>query len=165
LIPGLLTRVFHRQSCAVAGGVVAIMYFVGTIVVISASRLKAHAGLMWSLWLLLPSVGLLVLAETLQLFTLLIIASVLGGVATALGYLCSLRAVNELAPEERHSEVVSTYLIFCYIGISVPVIGVGLISKLTGPQPADAIFAAVIALLAMIALAVEFHLKHKSNRR
>jgi hypothetical protein len=57
----------------------------------------------------------------------------------------------------------------CYAGISLPVIGVALLAKATGPLIADAIFAAFIGLLAVLALIVEWKVgksrTQNSNRR
>jgi hypothetical protein len=72
-----------------------------------------------------------------------------------LGYRCSLQVMNDMAPEEKKSEVVSSYLIACYCGISLPVIGIGLLAEAASPWIADLSFAVVIAALAILALAVE----------
>jgi hypothetical protein len=60
-----------------------------------------------------------------------------------------------MAPPDNRSEVVSTYLIACYCGISLPVVGIGFLGKAASPWMADLVFAAVIAALALVALAVE----------
>jgi hypothetical protein len=51
--------------------------------------------------------------------------------------------------------MVSTYLMFCYAGVSLPVLGIGLLSAMQTPALADEIFAAVIAAIALIAIAVD----------
>jgi len=77
------------------------------------------------------------------------------GVAAGFGYRFSLQVVNEIAPENRRSEVVSSYLIACYCGISLPVIGIGLVSRASSVFVADAIFAVFISILAVLALAFQ----------
>ena len=51
--------------------------------------------------------------------------------------------------------MVSTYLMFCYAGVSLPVVGIGLLSAMETPALAEEIFAAVIAAIALIAIAVD----------
>ena len=63
--------------------------------------------------------------------------------------------MNQIAPDNRRAEMVSTYLMFCYAGVSLPVVGIGLLSALETPALAEAIFAAVIATIALIAIAVD----------
>ena len=48
--------------------------------------------------------------------------------------------------------MVSCYLIACYAGNSVPVVGVGVLSTLTSSMVADGVFAATIVLFAVVAL-------------
>ncbi|HVI77321.1 MAG TPA: hypothetical protein VM715_04015 [Candidatus Acidoferrum sp.] len=106
----------------------------------------------------LPSLGFVVAAETARSMSMLLIGTAVGAIATGLGYRCSLQKVNESAPKNKRSEIVSAYLIACYAGISLPVIGIVLLAKATGPVIADLIFAAFIGLLSVFALLVEWKL-------
>jgi hypothetical protein len=69
-----------------------------------------------------------------------------------LGYRGSLQVVNEIAPADRRAEVISAYLVCCYVGNSVPVIGVGVLSQLSTPIAASSAFAITIALFAVTAI-------------
>jgi len=104
-----------------------------------------------ALALLPPSVWLLVSAQLARSLPLLLGAAVLSGIAGGLGYRGSLEVVNRIAPAERRSETVSSYLIACFAGNSVPMIGIGLLSADLGPLNAHIIFAAVITALAGLA--------------
>ena|SRR5436190_217912 len=57
----------------------------------------------------------------------------------------------------KRAEIVSAYLIACYPGISLPVIGIVLLEKATGRVIADLVFAAFIGLLSVFALLVEWN--------
>ena len=94
----------------------------------------------------------LALAEPLKSLPSLLAGTIIGGVAAALGYRGTLQVVNRIAPGDRRAEVISSYLITCYLGNSVPVIGIGVLSALWGHAVASAVFAATLALLAVIAL-------------
>jgi len=63
--------------------------------------------------------------------------------------------VNQIAPDNRRAEMVSTYLMFCYAGVSLPVVGIGLLSAMQTPTLAEEIFASVIAAFALLAIAVD----------
>jgi len=155
LVPSLLSRLLSEKNSAIAGGIVGGLFFVGAATVACARNLGNHSGLIISLGLLLPSLALLATAEALHSTAALFIGTAIAGVAASLAYQCSLRAINEIAPQENRAEVVSSYLIACYAGISLPVIGVGVLSKATPPWIADLVFASVIAVLAVVALVVE----------
>ena len=78
-------------------------------------------------------------------------AAAVGGVSGGLGYRGSLEVVNRIAPADRRSEVVSSYLVVCFAGNSVPVIGIGLLSSATSALTAHVTFATVITVLAGLA--------------
>jgi sugar phosphate permease len=106
-----------------------------------------------ALVLLPPSVWLLVGAEFAQSLPLLVVAAAVGGIAGGLGYRGSLEVVNRIAPPERRSEVVSSYLIALFAGNSIPVIGIGLLTAAASAHTAHVTFAAVITVLAALAYA------------
>jgi hypothetical protein len=83
----------------------------GTIATALTPRLRAHRGLLIALIALLPSLGFLVAAEIARSMWILLIGTAVGRIATELGYRCSLEKVNEGAPEDKRSEIVSAYLI------------------------------------------------------
>jgi hypothetical protein len=60
--------------------------------------------------------------------------------------------INQIAPADRRAEVVSSYLMAGFSGNSLPIIGVGIISSLSGPMVASLVFAGTIAAFALIAL-------------
>jgi hypothetical protein len=76
---------------------------IGTFISLTR-RLPSHLGLLLALAALLPSLGLIVAAETARSMLILLIATAVGGVATGLGYRCSLQKINESAPDTKRSE-------------------------------------------------------------
>ena len=82
---------------------------------------------------------------------LLLVSSAIGGPASALGYRGSLQVINEIAPPERRAETISTYLVVCCCGVSLPMIGIGLLSGPVGAELADIGFAALLCLFAFAA--------------
>ena len=122
--------------------------------ILSTGRLGSRAAMFGALALLLPSLWLLVGAEVARSMPLLIFAAALGGVAGGLGYRGGLEVVNTIAPADQRSVVPSSYLVACFAGNSLPVIGIGLLSAATSSLVAHVTFAAVISVLAgMAALA------------
>jgi MFS family permease len=168
LIPSVLDQSLHDKNHATAGAIVAELYFAGVIVIAMTPALDRARGLLYGLWLMLPGTALLVISQARHSLAVLIVGTALTGIATGLAYRFSLQAVHEIAPEDRQSEVISSYLIVCYAAISVPVIGVGVLAHATSLMLADAVFGSVVALLTIVALVMEFRLRpsaKKSSRR
>jgi MFS family permease len=152
LIPSLLGESLHQSAPLVAGGVVCELFLVAAVVILTSGKLASQAATLTALLLLVPSVWIVVGAELAHSLALLIFAAALGGLAGGLGYRGSLEVINRIAPADRRSEVVSSYMVALFAGNSLPVIGIGLLSAAASPLTAHVIFAAVLTALAGIAL-------------
>jgi MFS family permease len=153
LIPSLLNESLQQKSPVLAGAVVFVLFVVATAVAAVTGKLHARFAMLSGLALLPPSLMLLVAAQLLRSMPLLLLATMLGGISAALGYRGSLEVVNRIAPSDKRSEVVSSYLIAVYLGNSLPIIGIGLLADLVSSIAAHLAFAVIIGLLAAVAFA------------
>jgi MFS family permease len=152
LAPSILVDSLGRTNRAVGGGVVFELALVAAAATIVTSRLKSRTAMLSGLTLLLPSLLLLVAAQAFRSMPILLVGTALSGVSGALGYRGSLQIVNQIAPPDRRAEVVSSYLVACFAGNSLPVIGVGVLTTLAGSLVAAEVFAATIAVFTLIAI-------------
>jgi MFS family permease len=151
LIPSLLNESLQQRSPVVAGALVFELFVIATAVAAVTGKLPARAAMLSGLTLLPPSLMLLAAAQPLRSMPLLLLATMFGGISAALGYRGSLEVVNRIAPSDKRSEVVSSYLIAVYLGNSLPIIGIGLLSDLVSSIVAHLAFAVIIGLLAAAA--------------
>jgi MFS family permease len=161
LAPTLLADQLHDTNHAVAGVVFLelAIFVAGTIV--TTQSLASRTAMLLALVLMLPSVALLVAAQLAASMVMLIIATAVCGIASGLGYRGSLQVANQIAPEDRRAEVVSSYFICGFAGNALPVIGIGVISTFAGAIAASIAFALTIAVFALVAL--YFGMKHASK--
>lgn len=152
LIPSILSKDLHEHNVAVGGLIVFELGAITTAVMLFSRRLRSATAMTTGLLLLLPAVVLVTVAQAAESMPLLITAAALAGAAIAFGYRGSLQVVNEIAPDERRAEVVSTYYIACFVGNSVPVIGIGILATLGTPLDASVAFASTVAALGIMAL-------------
>jgi hypothetical protein len=165
LAPSLLQRSLGVESHAVGDAVIFELYAAAVLVLALTHWLGARAAMLWGLSLLIPSLVLLVVGFQLHSLPLLLIGAAVGGGAAALGYRGSLQIVNQIAPDSRRAEVVSSYLMFCYAGVSLPVIGIGVLSAIETAGLAEGIFAAVIAAIALLAIAVDIRRARVTHKK
>jgi Major Facilitator Superfamily len=151
LAPSILADGLHVKNHAVAGAVVFELFIVAMVAVIATRRLDSRTTMLGGLALLVPSLALVVAAEFFASMPVLLAATALSGVAAALGYRGSLQVVNQIAPADRRAEVVSSYLVTCFIGNSLPVIGVGVLTAVSSSVLATTVFAVVTGLIAIAA--------------
>jgi MFS family permease len=152
LIPSVLGESLHQSAPLIAGGVVCALFFIAAVVILTSGKFASQTASLGALLLLPPSVWIVVEAERAQSLALLVFAAALGGIAGGLGYRGSLEAINRIAPADRRSEVVSSYMVALFAGNSVPVIGIGFLAASTTAMSAHVVFAAVLTVLAGLAL-------------
>lgn len=153
LIPTVVARDLHEKNVAVGGLIVFELGAIAAAFIVVARRLRPSVAMTCGLALFPPAVVLVVAAQAAHSMPLLLIGTALAGVTMALGYRGSLQVVNEIAPDDRRAEFASSYFIACFVGNSVPVIGLGVMSTLTSPLAGSIVFAGVVAALAVGALA------------
>ncbi|HZL31718.1 MAG TPA: MFS transporter [Pseudolabrys sp.] len=154
LIPSLLANSLHIESHAAGGAVIFFMFVCGTIAIALSLMWSSRVSTYLGLALIPPGVALLVAAQHFGSLALLLAASAIGGASGALGFCGSLQVVNEIAPAGRRAAVVSSLLVICYGGLSLPVIGIGVLTAASGAGVADLVFAIVLCALAAIAAGI-----------
>jgi MFS family permease len=154
LAPSLLAESLHLTSHTLAGGVVCELGLMVAAAILLTRSMPGRRAMMWALWLMLPSVALIVAAQAYASLAGMFVATAFCGAAAGLGYRGSLQVVNEIAPGERRAEVLSAYFICCFTGNAIPVIGVGVITMQAGALAASASFAVLIVVFALAALAL-----------
>jgi len=151
LLPSLLANQLHVANHAVAGLIFLELAVFVAGAILATQSLSSRSSMLLALALMPPSVALIVAAQLAASMALLIAATAVCAVTAALGYRGSLQVTNQIAPEDRRAEIVSSYLICVFAGNALPVIGIGVISTLAGPIAASLAFAATIIAFALIA--------------
>lgn len=154
LIPGVLADALDAPSPALGGAVVALLAVLGAAAAVLGRHLSSRTAMLSGGALLLPALGLLPCAQLWHSMTLLLIGTVVAGPATLLGYRGSLQVVNELAPAGARAELIASYILVCYCGNALPILGIGLLAAASSSLTADFAFAGVVAALAALALLV-----------
>ncbi|RVD56456.1 MFS transporter, partial [Mesorhizobium sp. M8A.F.Ca.ET.023.02.2.1] len=159
LAPSILAQQLHEANHAVAGALFFELAIVAAASIVALMRVQSSKAMLAALALMIPSVLLVVAAQMLASMALMIVATACCGVVAALGYRGGLQVVNEIAPQDRRAEVVSSFFVCCFVGNALPVIGIGVVSTYASPVAASLAFAVMIIVFALVALA--FGLRQK----
>jgi MFS family permease len=152
LAPTFLGSVMHEYNHAAQGGVVFLIFAVGTLAQLPASWFSSRRVVLAGLALFLAGLGLIVAALAQAGVTLFLAGTVVAGIAVGAVFSGSLATANRLAPPGRRGQVVSAFFVACYCGLVIPVVGVGVASEFIGD------FAAVLALSILLAALCVFAL-------
>ncbi|MDX6728770.1 MAG: hypothetical protein QOK49_3575 [Baekduia sp.] len=102
--------------------------------------------------ILAMGLGILIAAAQTATAVLLVLAAAVIGLGHGLAFLGTLAAVNRLTAPDQRGAVASTYFLANYLGVSVPVLGVGLLADATSLLTATTGFAIVIGGLLLLLL-------------
>ncbi|HET8979372.1 MAG TPA: MFS transporter [Solirubrobacteraceae bacterium] len=101
---------------------------------------------------LIAGMALLAAGLAASSLALLVAGAVIAGSGQGLSFRAALARVNAEAPPDRRGEVTSTFFVVCYVAISLPVIGEGVLAEIAGLRVAGLVFAGVVAAIAAVVL-------------
>lgn len=144
LMPSYIGHVAHTGNLALAGGVVAVMLGCAAAAQLPLRRLGTWRAQILGLGLLaLGLAGILAAAQSRSLVVVLA-ATVVTGLGQGLAFGGSLGAVTRGVPAARRGDVLSSYYVLVYLGLAVPIIGIGVVALAVGQLAAVQLFAAII---------------------
>ncbi|MET8173250.1 MFS transporter [Streptomyces clavifer] len=147
--PAFLAEYLDVDNHAVSGAIVALAFFASTAGQLMAGRIGVARSLLWGCAGLFGGLTLLAGALWWDLLVLVVLSAFVGGSGQGLAFRGALQAVAEACPADRRASVISTLFVVAYAGISVPVIGVGVLSGPIGLEDAGLVFIACMALLVL----------------
>jgi MFS family permease len=152
LIPSFVTTTL-KGNLALAGAVVALMLGCSMVVQLAGYRIESLRAQTIGLTVMIAGLAALIAADITHILTWLLLATVLAGTGQGLAFMGSLGDTSEIAPQDRKADVVASYYVVIYIGVAVPVIGVGALTVITGLLTAVQIFAYVVIAICLAGLA------------
>jgi MFS family permease len=153
LAPSFLGQVLHERNHAVDGAVVFALYAAATVTQLLVARFGSRPVVLFGLATFLVALALIVAGLSAASLVLFVVGTVVGGVGVGGVFLGSLSTANRLAPAAERGRVLSTFFVFCYIGLAIPVIGVGFASADMGVFRAVLVCAIVLAAVSMVSIA------------
>ncbi|MEV3928765.1 MFS transporter [Streptomyces sp. NPDC053728] len=145
--PAFLAEFLDVENHAVSGLVVALAFFASIAGQSAVGRIGERRSLPLGCAGLLGGLALLAGALWWQLLPLVVLSALLGGVGQGLTFRAALAQVAAASPPHERAAVISTLFVVAYAGISLPVIGVGVLSGHIGLQDAGLVFIACMAVL------------------
>ncbi|MEV8536690.1 MFS transporter [Streptomyces sp. NPDC051211] len=145
--PAFLAQSLGVHNHAVSGLVVALAFFASTAGQLAVGRVGVGRSLPLGCAGLLAGLALLAGALRWDLLPLVVLSALVGGIGQGLAFRGALSAVAAASPADRRAAVISTLFVVAYAGISVPVIGVGVLSGPIGLEGAGLVFIACMAVL------------------
>jgi MFS family permease len=161
LVPSFLAGTLHVDSHAVAGAVAFSAFAAGALAQIALGRLTNINLLRCSGPVLL--VGLVLFAT--GMWTASLAVFVVGGIVTGAGgglvFRGALVAAGSAAPAESRAEVLAGFFLGAYIGLSVPVIGLGIATTYASARDVMLVFVVLVGVA--VSLSVRSVIRHSQT--
>ncbi len=147
--PSFVGQTLGVHNLAVAGLIVFTVFLGSTAGQSLTERIGVRRALPGGCLVLV--VGLVLVATSLAVSSLpvLVIGAVCGGIGQGLAFRAGLTAVGHAAPPERRGGTISAFFLVAYLGISLPVVGVGALTLVLGLRGAGLTFSACVIVLAV----------------
>jgi MFS family permease len=146
--PLVLGDFLGYHSPLLAGGIVFMLFTASAGGQLAVRRLGDRGSLISGSLLAVAAAGLVAATVEAESLALLIVAGLVGGLSQGLAVGGGLAALSAETPPERRGQVSATFFVVLYVALSLPIIGVGLLSQATGLRTAAVIFSAVVGALA-----------------
>ncbi|MFC3885916.1 MFS transporter [Bacillus songklensis] len=150
VMPTYLNLFISTSSLSLSGTMVALVLGLSTIHQIILKRHPSFRIIaIGNVFLVLGLAGMLVTLFTNSLF-FLILTTVFIGLGNGPSYAGSLVYINQVSPDERRANIVSSFFVVTYLGISIPVLTLGCIGQWIGLAQAIEWFAGIMIGLIVI---------------
>jgi MFS family permease len=151
LVGQLLSSALHNHSHQTAGVVAFLIFLAATAAQVVAGALGAQVATTAGLVLLPVGSFVLVLAAHASSLPLVVLGVLIGGFGVGLAFRSAVSSVTELAPADQRAQVISTFFLAAYVGITVPVVAAGVLVTSTSLLVAMTSLAIFIAALSLTA--------------
>ncbi|MFI2609725.1 MFS transporter [Kitasatospora sp. NPDC018619] len=146
--PAFLTTVLAVHNRAVIGLVVFTAFFASTLGQLLVPRLGTARAIPLGCLVLIAGLALLAASLAGESLPPLVLSALVGGAGQGIALRGAVGEVASAAPAEHRGGALSALFVVAYFGISVPVIGVGLLTGPLGLTHAGLVFAGCMAVLA-----------------
>jgi MFS family permease len=157
LAPGFIAGTLHDGSHALAGAATFIVFGAAALTQIATSRMALRRQLGIGLSLLVLGLILVTVAIWNPSLALLLTGGAVAGAGAGAVFKGSISTVLDIAPSETKGEALAGLFLAGYLGLAVPVLGLGLATQAFSARTAllgfSGVLAAVIALVARRLLA------------
>ena len=149
LMPGFLAGTMHETSYAVAGAVAFSAFAAGAVAQIALGKAGVATTLKVSVPVLFTGLALFTVGMWLPSLPVFVIGGIVTGAGGGLVFRGSLVAAASTAPKESRAEVLAGFFLGAYIGLSAPVIALGVATEYVTARNVMLVF----VVLAPIAIA------------
>lgn len=151
LVPAFLARSLDAQNLLVGALVISGLQVGSVAATLTGHRLPNRVAIVTALIALGGGLWLLIVGVAAHAYFPIAVAVLLAGAGGGLSYTAGLNIIGAISPPDHRAETLSAFLVACYLGFSIPALGVGIAANWFGLYAA--FFGAAI-MLGIIAVGI-----------
>lgn len=145
LAPTFLAGTLHQHSFLLAGAVAFAVFASGAVAQIALAGAGMATMSRVGPFVLVPGLALLAAGMWLPSLALFVVGGVVTGSGAGLVFRGALGAAGATAPPESRAEVLAGYFLGAYVGLSVPVVGLGVATQFVPARDVMLVFVVIVA--------------------
>ncbi|MGH3744830.1 MAG: MFS transporter [Mycobacteriales bacterium] len=153
VIPSALGELLHEHDRGVVGATVFAIFFASIVGQVAVPRLGLARAMPVGCLLLVVGMGIFATALSSHSLALIVLTALVAGFGQGLSFRAGLMLITGPTPPDQRGEVTSAFFTILYVGISIPVVAVGLAARSYGLQHTGMVTAGVVGVLALATLA------------
>jgi MFS family permease len=151
LVGSFLSNGLSDQSHQTAGVASCLVFAAAALAQVAAGGLSTHRASLLGLAVAPLGLGLITAALPARSLAMFVVGALVGGAGVGFAFRAAVISITTRSPDERRGEVLSTFFVIAYIGLTVPVVGTGLLVTDATLFIATVTLAIVVAVLAAVA--------------
>lgn len=161
---GILAQVLGHTDRALVGVVVFSMFGAAALGQVALRGVPTRPALRLGCVVLAVGVALLGLSLPVASLALLVAGLVVIGLGQALCFRAGIAEITAQSPPELRARTVTSFFVVVYVGISLPVVAVGVASISVGLRRAAEVFSVAVLVLALVALVLQLVVDRRAAR-
>jgi MFS family permease len=142
-----------------------VVFASGALAQVALSQLALRQMLRIGRNLLIAGLGLLVAGMWLPSLALFVVGAVVTGAGGGLVFRGALAVAGSTAPPGARAEVLAGYFLGAYIGLSVPVVALGIATQYIAARYAMLVFVVLVSLALVVSVRLVVHVTEQGGRQ
>ncbi|SHM96977.1 MFS transporter [Actinacidiphila paucisporea] len=142
--PAFMSQYLQEDNLAVLGAVVLSVFVASTVGQFLMGPVGPSRALPLGCLVLMAGLALIGCSLLLKSLGVLVAGAVVSGIGQGLAFRGAVTTVSRVAPAEQRGATISALFVAAYVGISVPVVGIGALAVAVGLRSAGVIFVACV---------------------
>lgn len=163
IAPAMMGRVLGYDNRLLVGVVAGSIFIASTLGQFLQDKLPLRWRLPIGCATLVISVIPVALGIYSQSLALFMLGAIVAGMGQGIAFRAGMGAITAASPPTERAAVTSTFFVVAYIAISVPVIGIGLMTSVISLQATGIIFSVFVGAMAALALMILMQPNHQSG--